>query len=506
LQSDIQSFTRLGNGVCWLAWRVGKNVADPDGKRRRTPIASDIVNPAMPQPARRSSTAHGDGRQRRGVAVSRSAPRGTQRERLIDAIVELAGQFGYHGLSIAQISARAGVSSATFYAQFADREECLLAAYRAVTERMLERMASSLQQEEWAAAARPAFAEVIRSVQADPDGGRVMFVEAAAGGPRLREEARSVLDGMVANAELLLDGVPAGGVTLDIPSRALIGAVRGVISAHLRTHSEDRLPRLTEDMLAWMASYAVPSERGRWSTGAEALLVGDPRPLASPPAVGLERLPRGRHGLPAGAVARNQRTRLIHATASVTMAKGYANTTVADIVASAGVAKEAFYRHFRDKEQAFLEAQEHPTRQILDALVLAYFSAEEWHERIWRALRTLLELIAANPVMSHLRLVECYTAGPAAIRRAEEIVHSFTIFLAEGYRTSPQAEGLPRLFSDTVSGAIFELIQHEIVAGRSGEIPARLPQLAYVAIAPFLGPTETIELLREKIASGAATQ
>jgi AcrR family transcriptional regulator len=466
----------------------------------------------MPQPARRASTAQRDGRQRRGVAVSRTIPRGTQRERLIDAIIELTGQFGYQGLSIAQISARAGVSSATFYEQFADREECLLAAYRSVTDRTLERMASSLQQGEWAGAARPAFAEVIRSVQADPDGGRVMFVEAAAGGPRLREAARSVLDGMVANAELLLDRAPSGGVTLDIPSRALIGAVRGVISAHLRTHSEDRLPRLTEDLLAWMASYAVSSELGRWSTGPEALLADGLRPSGQVTAAPEEaaeppRLPRGRHGLPAGAVARNQRTRLILATASVTMSKGYANTTVADVVASAGVAKEAFYKHFRDKEQAFLEAQEHPTRQILDAVVSAYFSAGEWHERIWRALQTLLALIAANPAMSHLRLVECYTAGPAAIRRAEEIVHSFTIFLEEGYRTSPQAEGLPRLFSQTISGAIFELIQHEVVAGRSEEIPARLPQLAYVAIAPFLGPAATVELLREKIAaSGAAAQ
>src|SRR6202000_1747759 len=97
----------------------------------------------MPQPARRGSTARRDGRQRRGGAVSRLVPRGTQRKRRIEAIVELAGQFGYQGLSIAQISARAGVSSATFYEQFADREECLLAAYRAGTERTLPRGAGA---------------------------------------------------------------------------------------------------------------------------------------------------------------------------------------------------------------------------------------------------------------------------------------------------------------------------------------------------------------------------
>jgi len=80
---------------------------------------------------------------RRGLSVARAAPRATQRERLIDAIVELAGQYGYQSLSIAQISAHAGVSSATFYEQFSDREECLLAAYSDATERTLERMQSS---------------------------------------------------------------------------------------------------------------------------------------------------------------------------------------------------------------------------------------------------------------------------------------------------------------------------------------------------------------------------
>ncbi len=189
------------------------------------------------------------------------------------------------------------------------------------------------------------------------------------------------------------------------------------------------------------------------------------------------------------------------------MSKGYPHTTVADIVAAAGVAKEAFYRHFRDKEQAFLEAQEHPTQYMLDTLVAAYFSAAEWHERIWRMLHTLLALIAENPAISHLRLVECYTAGPLAVRRAEEITRSFTIFLEEGYHQRIDAVGLPRLWSEAIAGAIFEIIQSDVEAGRIAELPRRLPQLAYVATAPFLGPEQTIGLLREKVArlqTGAA--
>jgi len=436
---------------------------------------------------------------RRQLTVARAS----QRERLIDAIVELAGQHGYQHLSIAQISTAAGVSSATFYEQFADREECLLAAYRDLTRRTLSTM-GSLPEGEWAGAIRPAFTELLRIVQADPDAGRVMFVEARAGGPRVRAAVRRLLDGMERNGEVLLENAPADGMTLDIPARALIGGVRHVIARHLRTHSEDRLPELAEDLLAAMSCYAVHPAAGRWSVGPDALL--GPAAAAPEPAVApeLARLPRGRHGLPPGTVLRNQRARILQATAAVTMEKGYANTTVAEIVADAGVAKEAFYRHFSDKEEAFLAAQEAPGQQILDALVRAYFSAEHWPERVWRALRTLLAAIAANPVMAHLRLVECYAAGAMAAQRGEEVTRSFTIFLEEGYRAGPQAAALPRLVPQTIAGGIFEIVQHEVAERRTLELPRRLPQLTYIAIAPFLGPAEAIASVRALAAAESA--
>ena len=453
----------------------------------------------MPRPARKLTPASRERPPRRGVAGPRPAARATQRERLIAAIVELSGGQGYQGLSIAQISSRAGVSSATFYELFEDKEACMLEAYRDATQRTLARMESALEEGDWARAARPAFGELLQSVQSDPDAGRVMFVEALSGGPRVRQEQATVLDLMEQSSEALLEGSPAGATTLDVPARALIGGVRYIVSRHLRAGEEDRLGRLTDDIIDWMASYAVPAERGRWSMSAEARLPS----AASAPGAGeaaemvpeLPRLPRGRHGLSPGAVARSQRTRIILGTAQVTMEKGYANTTVADIVAAAGVAKDAFYRHFSDRQQAFLEAQQYPSQHILDTMAGAYFSVEQWPERIWRALDALLELVAEHPAMAHLRLVECYAAGAAAIRRAEDIIRSFTLFLEEGYRYRPEANGLPRLFSQAISGAIFELIQHDVATGHATEVRRRLPQLSYVAIAPFAGPLQARELV-----------
>lgn len=421
-------------------------------------------------------------------------------------MIELSAENGYQAITIAQVSSRAGVSSATFYEQFDGKESCLVAAYRTVAARLFGEMERTLSASAWSSVLRSAVGGMLESVQGDPAAARVLFVESLAGGPRLREELKLVLGEFENRAEAFLEHPPEATGTLDVPAIALVGAVRSIVARHLRTHSEDLLPSLLEDMLAWMNSYTIEPGERRWSTSAAAELTGEPagtRPptgSAAPPV----RLPRGRHGLPASVIARSQRTRILHGTAEVMLAKGYADATVADIVAASGVAREAFYQHFTDKQDAFLEAQQYPTQYILDRCVESYFAEEEWPARVWSGLTTLLALIAENPAESHLRLVECYAAGPAAARRAEEITRSFTIFLEEGYRYREQARSLPRLFSQTIAGAVFEIVQRTIERGEIAELPRKLPLLAYLAIAPFSGPREAIALLEGMSAASAA--
>jgi len=417
-------------------------------------------------------------------------------------MIELSAKGGYQGVSIAQVSSRAGVSSATFYEQFEGKEDCMLAAYRAVAERVFGQMQPVLLDGgDWSDAARAALRRVLQAVQSDPNAGRVLFIEALAGGPLIGEERARVLGEFERRAQDFLNSATKTGKTLDIPAAALVGAARSIVSRRLRTNAEDELPTLVDDMMSWLESYAIPPTQARWSTGPGALLPVASDPAPAPDAQAPARLPRGRHGLPAGVVARSQRTRIIYGTAEVMMAKGYANTTVADIVAQAGVARDVFYEHFTDKQHAFLEAQQHPTQHIVDTCAAAFFSAEEWPERVWNSLDALIGLIASNPAISHLRLIECYAAGPAAIRRAEEITRSFTIFLEEGYGYRAQARELPRLCSEAIAGAIFAVIQRYIARGDAAALARHLPQLVYIAITPFVGAEEAIRQVGQ-IAAG----
>jgi AcrR family transcriptional regulator len=453
----------------------------------------------MPPAPRKSAAKRRNPASKPRDAVLAKTPKRTQRERLVDAMIELSARAGYQSVSIAQVSSRAGVSSATFYEQFSDREDCLLAAFRAAGARVSDRMEPLAGCGDWSLAAGGTLSNLFAGLQADPDAGRVLFVESLAGGLRMREERERALDEFEGRVGDFLAAITPDRDSLDIPVAALVGARRNIVSRHLRTHSEDQLPSLVDDMLVWMGSYALPARDTRWSTGPQALLQAPPEPTASPASQALSqrpaRLPRGRHGLPAGVVARSQRARIVFGTAEVMAAKGYASATVADIVAAAGISRDVFYGHFADKQAAFLEAQQYATQYIFDSCAAAYFSAAEWPQRVWRALRALIELIASNQALAHLRIVECYAAGPAAVRSTEELLRAATVFLEEGYGYRPQSRELPRLCSHAITGAVFELIYRHVARGQATALPAQLPRLSYIVLAPFTGREEAIQLV-----------
>ena len=66
-----------------------------------------------------------------GAAVARS-----QRERLVEAMTVVAARHGYAEASVARVVKQAGMSRATFYDHFENRDDCFLAAFRRAAEPM----------------------------------------------------------------------------------------------------------------------------------------------------------------------------------------------------------------------------------------------------------------------------------------------------------------------------------------------------------------------------------
>lgn len=157
-----------------------------------------------------------------------------QRERLVAAIAEVCAERGYAEASVAAVAKRAGVSSATFYKQFADRRECMLAAHRQLLGRLLEEVDRARQAEDdEAAQPRAALRAALGLLAGDAPSARLLTVEVLA----LGEQGSKRHDAMVeALAERLgVDWVAAAGLLALVGKLAVAGEA-------------DRLPGLEDEL------------------------------------------------------------------------------------------------------------------------------------------------------------------------------------------------------------------------------------------------------------------
>jgi AcrR family transcriptional regulator len=215
-------------------------------------------------------------------------------------------------------------------------------------------------------------------------------------------------------------------------------------------------------------------------------------------------LPRGRHGLSRETVARSQRERLLDAAARVTAARGYEATTVADILAEAGVGRETFYELFEDRRACVLAAHE----ELLDDLVAqvrsAYEAPGDWVERCRATLRVLLEWFAADPALGRFLLVEPAAVGPEFHTIFQAGFDRFVAVIDSGLDDDlPDPHPLPA--TSLAVGAAIARVYAEVAAGRTARLPALLPQLTYETLVPFLGEAAAREAAYEAAAAGKLT-
>jgi AcrR family transcriptional regulator len=111
-------------------------------------------------------------------------------------------------------------------------------------------------------------------------------------------------------------------------------------------------------------------------------------------------LPRGgRHGLTQEAVSESQRQRMLLAVMQAVADKGFASTTVADVVTLAGVSRRTFYEHFTQIEDCFLAAYELGVSVLLDAVraALRPLPRDDWRQRAAAAIDAYLLAMADSP-------------------------------------------------------------------------------------------------------------
>lgn len=99
-------------------------------------------------------------------------------------MAEVCAEHGYAGASVSDVAKRAGVSSVTFYKQFAGKRDCMLAAHRQLLERLFEGIDRAVEAEGGGdAKAKATVRSVLSLLAADAPSARLLTVEILATGP-----------------------------------------------------------------------------------------------------------------------------------------------------------------------------------------------------------------------------------------------------------------------------------------------------------------------------------
>jgi AcrR family transcriptional regulator len=195
-------------------------------------------------------------------------------------------------------------------------------------------------------------------------------------------------------------------------------------------------------------------------------------------------LPRGRHAAARDIVLASQRGRLLEAIAGCVAERGYAATTVAQVIARAGVSRKTFYEHFPDKQACFLAAWEAGTEILLDQLAAVAAEAHDWRTRLRGGTEAFLDVLAAEPEFARSFMVEVLGAGEQALARRAAIHERFAALLAETHAQAI-AEGaqlgpVPPWAFRAAAGAAWELtVEHLRTRGVEGltELAPRIEQI-----------------------------
>jgi AcrR family transcriptional regulator len=171
-----------------------------------------------------------------------------QKQRLFDAAATVFSRVGYADASAEAISRRAGMSKATFYEHFANKEECLVALFEYASAIVLDVLVDAARGAgiDFRERHRAGLRAILDIVDANPSVAQAILVETMGAGPRvaeLRDRALNTVAQVMYEETAHAAELPGGGPAFASADEAfaIVGATFELVSRQLRTGQPERL-------------------------------------------------------------------------------------------------------------------------------------------------------------------------------------------------------------------------------------------------------------------------
>lgn len=395
-----------------------------------------------------------------------------QRARIQRATIEIVAQHGYGALTVREITRQAGVSTKAHYELYASKELAFQDSHEAIVRRLLRGLV------ERQAATGPdgvgqIFASLLDEVAQDPQAARFALIDACEAGPDALARMHLVDRSLGAAIAECLGRTSGGSPASSRLIGAMVAGAMAVVRSRLLDGAGEELPALADPLARWALSYVDPVAADLDELN-RAMTPPGPREGFLPP------VPSGA-GEPSGDLPL-----LLSATGRLVAGEGYEDLSVRKVLLAAGIPRRGFYANFSRIEDCFVAALE---LQMNKGLACVRETGETEHDTC-KAVAALSERVAGDGVFANL----CFGEFAAPAKRVAECRQRFTVELGQALlgELAPATEALAL---EASMGALWGTIHNEVTMGRARQVPRLNATLAYLALAPAIGPSPAVEQL-----------
>lgn len=115
-----------------------------------------------------------------------------------------------------------------------------------------------------------------------------------------------------------------------------------------------------------------------------------------------------------------------------------------------------------------------------------------WELAIQSAIAGLFDFLAGRPDQTRACMVDGGDAGSEAITRRDQTIHRFVELLRPGFAAAVPPP--PPVVAEAIGGGIYELVRSHALESRLEVLPEAAPDATVVALAPFMGSDDAIQL------------
>jgi AcrR family transcriptional regulator len=165
--------------------------------------------------------------------------------------------------------------------------------------------------------------------------------------------------------------------------------------------------------------------------------------------------------------------RAVQAMAREVAARGYAQTTVEDVLRRAGMSRRTFYRLFANREECFLATYDTLKEDLFERLRAA---SARGGPHLEGALGALLDHVADRPEVAHVLLTEPAATGASGLERHVEAMTVLQERLSAALALD--TEGGRQVTGAAAVGAVAHVIQRHVWQGDAEHLRGLAPDLA----------------------------